>query len=530
MSPSKKLCLAISPPILLVTPVLATLLNLSVSPFSGGAIAVLLVVGMVGLGLGVLAMAVIGRGQFWSILSAASLATTFLLFVDTAFDGRTILEFFSINFFFTVVSSFLCFIGLTVLFYLIQEFAVVPIFVLALTTFLLMLVEYGAQAQAREAGAPLIYIVLDEMIGLNGIDDTIPGAKEARNEVQNVFLRNGFLIYENAYSRNYFSNRSIPAALNFDWQDNEPGNVSRYSIEGDKDAFRNIALFSKKKSEGYQIDVWQSDHMNFCLATKVNCFTYPSFNPNSNYYSMPGGNLIGPIKIIQESYRNTFFLFYVSKQLASVITGGKLRWIPKNFDAHGFPAWFDSFQAHLVQSTAGRKLTFAHFLMPHSPHVLDENCIEVRLVDNPYDLTARRGLTGDEFSAARAKFYSQYFQQVRCLAKKLDGLFQALDERSEFSDASIILHGDHGSRISAGRFREDLSQRDLIDNYSTFFAIRTPMSTEGISPRHVSVERLVSEYLNAQAELLAPEDGTIVVDSKEGHAVVIKMPNPADND
>jgi arylsulfatase A-like enzyme len=142
---------------------------------------------------------------------------------------------------------------------------------------------------------------------------------------------------------------------------------------------------------------------------------------------------------------------------------------------------------------------FAHLMLPHQPYFLTPDC-RVRDFGDWYN----RKLYHDDlrrFSSSefRVEAYQRYFEQTTCLLDILDDLFDAMWDRGIFEAATIIVHGDHGSRItihdpvfeSAGQ----LSPRDLIDAYSTLFAIRIPGIAGGYDTRMRSVQDLFGEYV-----------------------------------
>jgi hypothetical protein len=57
-------------------------------------------------------------------------------------------------------------------------------------------------------------------------------------------------------------------------------------------------------------------------------------------------------------------------------------------------------------------------------------------------------------------------------------------------DAIVLVHGDHGSRISIGVPR---SPSDAMDSYSTLFAIRSRGVSPGLDARSSSMACLLSE-------------------------------------
>ena len=77
----------------------------------------------------------------------------------------------------------------------------------------------------------------------------------------------------------------------------------------------------------------------------------------------------------------------------------------------------------------------------------------------------------------------------RCLQQRL-GLIETLDLTPAGREAIVLIHGDHGSRIAPTQPFIDgpqLSRRELLMSYSTFYAIRVPGESAGEDFRwHVS--------------------------------------------
>jgi arylsulfatase A-like enzyme len=85
--------------------------------------------------------------------------------------------------------------------------------------------------------------------------------------------------------------------------------------------------------------------------------------------------------------------------------------------------------------------------------------------------------------------------------KKLDGLLVQLDRRGLLDDATIIINGDHGSRIplhfpsgttlAAGV----LEDADYRDTFSTLFAIKAPEVSPGYDAAPAPLVGLLNQHL-----------------------------------
>ena len=154
--------------------------------------------------------------------------------------------------------------------------------------------------------------------------------------------------------------------------------------------------------------------------------------------------------------------------------------------------------------------------MPHSPYVLDESCRETGQAVVPYFLVEQRHLTGAALDREREDAFGAYERQYGCLVAKLDDLLTRIDQSPVFKDATIVIQGDHGSRISSGQYVEHMTARDMVDNYSALYALRMPGVAAGLDPRETSVQRLTAEYFSGRnATELGPDNLTVTIDSVE---------------
>ena len=131
----------------------------------------------------------------------------------------------------------------------------------------------------------------------------------------------------------------------------------------------------------------------------------------------------------------------------------------------------------------------------------------------------------------RALNYAKFYPQVECVTNQVALLFDRLEEFPNLADATIVVLGDHGSRISAGhrwvrgpRRIKKYSIQDLVDNHSALFAIRGPGISPGYDLRHTSIQRLTAEYLG-DSDDLGPDNRTIVVLAAPNKVKVLPMPD-----
>ena len=114
---------------------------------------------------------------------------------------------------------------------------------------------------------------------------------------------------------------------------------------------------------------------------------------------------------------------------------------------------------------------------------------------------------------SRIERYRAYFAQIRCTQHQLQVLFDKLRAAGRYDESTIIIHGDHGSRISIWNpnvtFSDRLSDQDIIDNYSTLYAVKQPGAPPAYDSSARSIQALFAETFLRRP--LRPESGEIVL-------------------
>jgi hypothetical protein len=377
-------------------------------------------------------------------------------------------------------------------------------------------------AAPASAGPPLVYVVLDEMIAPEAIPLDIAGGEATYEAIRSLFGRHGFRLYGQAFSRHALTVVSIPNTLNYDASDNGAGIELRHAENG----IVHSALLDDI-AEQMPLVVYQSAHIDFCGPLASRCETLPSFDPLSSFAKdtgLPPGAALG---LLRKATKGSLVATALADLLAAShgwpITDAAL---PTYFDVHAFPRWFDKFEADVVGS-AGRASYFAHLLSPHAPYLLDAGCELQSRWELPYNLRDDLHLEGEVLEAARVRNYTWYFQQIGCLLSELESLLSRLDRDPAFEDATLVFHGDHGSRISAGRLAETVTDRDVIDDHAALFAIRGPAIEPGYDLRKVSIQQLAAEYFGGKsvADFGADQEKVVIDSETAGASVLRDMPD-----
>ena len=267
---------------------------------------------------------------------------------------------------------------------------------------------------------------------------------------------------------------------------------------------------------GYNIDVVQSRYISLCpdkengtddepVSEAVRCYDYSS-------------DAIGLLRLthglserldalwsayLRRSYRFRRALYYYrvanSKLVESGITLPDL-WRP-DFTPSVAPIvslmTIDTLADRMKSLGPGQALV-AHLILPHGPYVYRADC-------------SIGSSTGER---DRNELYKRYFEQLDCLYAKLETLVEQMRVVGIYDDAVVILHGDHGSRITSESFADEHGApeaADLLDEYSTLFAVKTPGSTASIEVAPRGLEELLEQFVSQLSQ--SPDHTETAVDS-----------------
>ncbi len=353
----------------------------------------------------------------------------------------------------------------------------------------------------RDAGPakdlpPVIHLVFDEQIGVEGLPADIVGSDELRDELRRLYEDFGFTLYGGAYSEYSRTRHSLISLLNgFDSLDGKIPDGRRELLRGywDNQWFKMLA------ERGYLIHVYYIHGWDYCggeAGFTTRCVTYS----DGSITSIEGTDLTvdAKAKVILVSYLHSLAPYQVFKVLSGPAgLPPQMLLDQQNLHAADSVGVLEQVLADIRAAPRGTAF-FAHLLVPHRTHILDQDC-KVRA--DPLTWTSSGDLdvlTGDLNSAAsREARYISYFAQVRCLHSALRRFLEGLKEIGAFEDATIIVHGDHGSRIARiaplTTTPQPLSDEDMADMYSVLFAVRSPSLSPGYRQDLVSLQALFRE-------------------------------------
>ncbi len=394
-----------------------------------------------------------------------------------------------------------------------SAFAVLLVSTIAIPPVPARLVYESGQPSTAEQGAPgadlppVIHLILDGHIGIEGIPVDIEGGRELKQRIKAFYLKHGFRLFGRSYSEYLLTPPAMSVLLN---GGKSIQLVETSGTENTRWTLPENLYFSSYMDKGYAIRIYETEYLRYCDSTERRpeyCYTYST----SGLRLMDGLGLsvVEQAEFIVGSFlsrsRLYFLLFQGYDALRMFLKTRGIAVLPRgnrrSYSLHslGTLATLRQLEKDIVTGPAAGRMFFAHLMLPHQPYFLTPDC-RVRDFGDWYN----RKLYHDDLSKLsssdfRVEAYQRYFEQTTCLLGRLDDLFDAMRERGIFETATIIVHGDHGSRITIHdpvfENTDRLSPRDLIDAYSALFAIRIPGIAGGYDTRMRSVQDLFGEYV-----------------------------------
>lgn len=340
---------------------------------------------------------------------------------------------------------------------------------------------------------PVVHLILDGHIGVEGVPENVDGGAETKQALKQFYQKWGFRLSGRAYSPYFLTYDSLGNLLNGDASNIRARHVNM-SRTGGSTLLRN-RYFRKYAALGYRIRVYQSEHISFCEQPRdaiEHCFSYPVSSPQVVNY-------------LDATTAERTFLFAIRFVIQSNLYQAVQGYLPNpeaaNEDVFSLPVpAIAEMIAEDIRAFPRGRLFFAHLLIPHAPYAWNAGCERYRkagewLSSRPY--RSNRLLRSSPDYRGRA--YRDYLQQVRCSLSLLERLFTALDDKGVLKDATIIVHGDHGSRITLSSPTPELidlvSPEDYIASYSTLFAMRAPGLAPGYDPRMGALHNLFAQQV-----------------------------------
>ena len=340
--------------------------------------------------------------------------------------------------------------------------------------------EAGALPQKLNNLPPVVHLILDEHIGLAGLPPELPESAEAARIIEANFA--DFALYNRAFSRFAETRFSLGSLMN-----NGVGTDVVKLLDDEEIGFtlKENVWFDRLKEMGYAVRVYQSAWLDMCSesASVDSCYTYPLYSPDS----------------VQRSSLSLGERLQVL--LARILIGQGLPGIGALASADAL----DRFRSDLEQAPQGVAYIL-HLLIPHDGYLYRSDCT----IADPGEWKAAsrtRRIPADR----RTELYRLYLQQLICTQRKVGEVLDELKKLGVYDKATIIVHGDHGSRIGERPYIQaspaELDQTDLIDHFATLLAAKFPGNIPGIRDEPTALQDFFARTFldGAEAEPAAPE-------------------------
>jgi hypothetical protein len=382
--------------------------------------------------------------------------------------------------------------------------------------------------QADTSLPPYIHIILDEHVGIEGIPNYADQGEKFRTELKNKYIDQGFRVFGRAYSRYFRTKDSTASFLNF-----KP-NSKPYKNLFVNGMIRPNGLFDKLTEQGYIINIFEPNIVPYCdkeggykLGKCISYLIDRIHTANGPVTILSG--LLAEMKILVRFNEIT-----------------KVFGLPRLVMPGSAPfTTIGEFNKNIDFLSEGKKgnAYFIHLLLPHFHWFLDEQCSyrikewEFLKRDTTSNIKSSPLWFREDSISARKKFssdrngaYRGYLKQVKCTHKMLDNFLQKINSNPATKDSTIIIQGDHGSRITPFypfiKAADQLTNEDYIQSYSTFFVVRGPNHTNEYDRRPLALDELMKNIIFGTEPLPKKDEPKFVYLSDPKRQVYKEYPLP----
>ena len=355
----------------------------------------------------------------------------------------------------------------------------------------------SAGSMTRHRAQHCLYMVLDEQIGIAGFPDSIGACISARQAWLAALNEHSFTVYPNAFSNYAVTLESIPSILNRRLLDSADEFSSRRTAGGAVIISPN-RLFSDYRGKGYRVAVYQHQSIDYVAGDSKSDREVDYADVVNGLESVPGwkrrflwliGNYQGSDPLVSEA--RAFLPFRLGYRKTGPLAVRS--------------AWPSRLAADMAAATRPT-LFFVHLMIPHEPYVYRR------------DGSVRDDIdwTDDQPSAPLAATvyrdrYQRYCEQSEYVSAELNAFLDELARSGQLDQMTVVIHGDHGSRIrrqfegsrtasrrppDADDYVEAPPAGDLLDRFSTLLCIRKPRATmpNVVEAKHSVLSFLASDF------------------------------------
>lgn len=335
---------------------------------------------------------------------------------------------------------------------------------------------------------PILYLILDEHIGIESIPSDIASGQKVKQSLQNFYLSNGFHLFGNAYSHYHETYNSIPNLLNFTFKDKD----NAYFDTDDIRHLQKNKFFELIAQKGYRLKIYEpGDYLDYCEQSNVPIVSCYKFSTQS----------MGMLQYSPMPYSQRFLFLLKGFLLQSllyqkviiILNVKNWQWYDAHVSALSMLSTFSELKNDLAQPKNGI-MYFAHIFAPHSPYMYDANCQLLSL--DHWRIGSIPIYGAKNTPASRAETYINYNQQTLCVEKQVQAIFTVMQKAKIYDKAIIIVQGDHGSRIALHEpYIENKSvftPQDFRDYYPTLFVIKAPGYTAAYDKKVIDIQTLLA--------------------------------------
>lgn len=332
----------------------------------------------------------------------------------------------------------------------------------------------------------IVHLVLDSYLGLDGMALGPEHYTRLRAQQSAFFTGRGFQVYPQAYSRHVKTVNSLPQLFSYGEAPLATTNRNLQYAIADQ-----LPYFTDLDRIGYRTSAVLPTYLDLCVNQPL---THCRKFERSALTSMLGTDLSATDRATVMGFTLLQLAGLPSRAAEAVQlrsnewfgTAGRRPYNRAKLLPLASVSELNRFADDLATLKRGEARVI-HLLLPHDPYMLDEQC-HVRPEADWLDEH------GPGTAAAREKAYAA---QVTCLQSRLGRMLDQLGKTEAGRDAIVLIHGDHGSRISpiapyiGG---PDLTERELLMSHSAFFAIRIPGAAGGEVPGSFALEDLMGDF------------------------------------
>ena len=331
------------------------------------------------------------------------------------------------------------------------------------------LIEVRRQETVNGSGATpgrpahVIYLILDEYMGPAGFPESVKESQQAVRSIYETFVPRGFTVYDSAFSHYDATSNALPSLLNL--------KLKEQSMAGhreDRDQGSEFKIFTHFRARGYKIHLYRArrwSHFGPLPETEQDV-SYDEYRIGS------AANL--PLPFLDRLWLVTGTHAARNQPMRLVVKN-----IHRRYLSAGRVWWAQTVSLQVLDlllqdilEAEHDTLFLAHLLAPHFTYVyradgsirpLSEIVVFPRAQDTP---------PSDPNYPVR---HTRYAEQVRYLNLQLGKFLDTLEQNHLLDAATVVLHGDHGSRI-VGRAGKENSFRLLLESFSSILAAKKPNS------------------------------------------------------